>query len=85
MKPEIYAVTAYRWGDLDGHSYLVGVYGKKQAALDAARLEQEYRGGKYECEVIQTVVVKKWDKDQIRQGQKWIVMLADKPVRLLTE
>lgn len=55
MKRNIYTVHAYRWGDRELHSYLVGVYTKKQAALKVAREEAEWRGGKYECEVIEWI------------------------------
>ena len=53
MKPTIYTVHAYRWGDRGCHSYTVGVFGKKHAALKAAETEEDYRGGKYECEVLE--------------------------------
>jgi len=53
MKPTIYTVHAYRWGDRECHSYSVGVYGKKHAALKAADTETDYRGGKYECEFLE--------------------------------
>ena len=53
MKDCIYTVRACRWGDRETHSYIVGVYSKKHAALKSAAEEEEYRGGKYECEVIE--------------------------------
>lgn len=53
MKPTVYTVHAYRWGDRECHSYSVGVYSKKHAALTAAQTERDYRGGKYECEVLE--------------------------------
>jgi hypothetical protein len=53
MKPTVYTVHAYRWGDRECHSYSVGVYSKKHAALTAAQTEWDYRGGKYECEVLE--------------------------------
>ena len=62
MKPTIYTVHAYRWGDRECHSYSVGVYGKKHAALKAAETEQDYRGGKYECEVLE------WTLDSGTEG-----------------
>lgn len=52
-KPLVYTVRACRWGDKESHSYIVGVYSKKAAALKAAQTERDYRGGKYECEVIE--------------------------------
>ena len=52
MKTTVYTVHAYRWGDRERHSYSVGVYSKKHAALKAAKTESDYRGGKYESEVL---------------------------------
>lgn len=62
MKPTIYTVHAYRWGDRENHSYSVGVYSKKHGALKAAETEEDYRGGKYECEVME------WTLDSGIQG-----------------
>jgi len=56
MKQTVYTVHACRWGDTETHSYIVGVYAEKQAALNAAIMEEEYRGGKYECEVLEWVM-----------------------------
>lgn len=48
----VYTVHAFRYGDRDNHSYIVGLYTKKSAALLAAEREREWRGGsKYFCEV----------------------------------
>lgn len=58
-----YTVTAYRWGDRNMYSYVVGVYSKKHSALKAAQVEKEYRGGKYECEVIE------WTLDLGNEGK----------------
>lgn len=55
MKPTYYTVHAYRWGDREMHSYSVGVYSKKYAAMKGAEAETEWRGGKYECEVIEWI------------------------------
>jgi hypothetical protein len=52
---KFYTVNAYRWGDRELHSYSVGVYTNKQAALQAAESEAEWRGGKYECEVLEWI------------------------------
>jgi len=53
MKKYIYTVRACRWGDRETHSYIVGVYSKKHAAQKAATEEENWRGGKYQCEVIE--------------------------------
>ncbi len=63
MKPTVYTVHAYRWGDRELHSYSVGVYSKKHAALKAAQAEWDYRGGKYECEVLE------WEMDSGIEGK----------------
>lgn len=47
----IYIVTAYRFGDREGHSYVVGAFDNEEESLKQAKLEREWRGGKYECEV----------------------------------
>ena len=60
---KIYVVIANRWGNREAHSYLVGVYAKKQAALDARASEIGCRGGKYDCDVIEQFVQKKWVHD----------------------
>lgn len=57
----MYIVQAYRLGDLDAHSYVVGVFEKEHAAKEAAVKEEEYRGGKYSCKVFQTGLLKVWE------------------------
>jgi hypothetical protein len=47
----IYVVTAYRFGDRESHSYVVGAFDNEVTAITQARLERDWRGGKYECEV----------------------------------
>lgn len=58
MKAIVYTVHAYRWGDRENHSYTVGVFSKKHAAMKAADEEKDYRGGKYECEVLEMEIDK---------------------------
>jgi hypothetical protein len=47
----IYVVTAYRFGDRELHSYVVGAFDTAEKAIKQAKIEREWRGGKYECEV----------------------------------
>ena len=56
MKQTVYTVRACRWGDRETHSYIVGVYQKKHAAVKAADIEGEFRGGKYECEILEWIL-----------------------------
>ena len=63
-KGVLYIVTMYRWGDRDGHSYVLGIYTKKNAAIKAAECESEYRGGKYAPEVLEMKPnINIWDDD----------------------
>ena len=48
---KIWTTTAYRWGERENHSYLLGVFSKKHAAIKCADSHTEYRGGKYGCVV----------------------------------
>lgn len=52
----VYTVHAYRWGDRQRHSYTVGVFADEEAALQAATEEEDLRGGKYGCEVLQMTI-----------------------------
>jgi hypothetical protein len=53
-KDKIYVVTMYRWGDRERHSYVYGVFTKKNAAIEAGKIEQVYRGGnKYYPQVME--------------------------------
>ena len=53
MEQLIYTVHAYRWGDRECHSYSVAVSSSKEQALEQADHEEDYRGGKYKCEVLE--------------------------------
>jgi len=50
---KIYTVHAYRLGDRERHSYIVGVYMDKELSLKASIDEEYWRGGKYVCEVCE--------------------------------
>jgi len=63
MKNKLYTVRACRWGDRETHSYMVGVYSKKAKAMKAAEIEEDYRGGKYECEI------QEWNIDEGLEGK----------------
>ena len=53
MTEKIYTVRACRYGDPEGVSYMVGVFKDEGDAKNAADCERTYRGGKYECEVLE--------------------------------
>ena len=48
-----YVVTAYRWGQRNGHSYVVSSTSDKDEARRIAIAHVDYRGGKYGCEVCE--------------------------------
>lgn len=47
----VYVVTAYRWGNRENHSYIVGAFTDLDKANEIADDEEDHRGGKYECEI----------------------------------
>lgn len=49
----LFVVQAFRWGDVEKHSYVAGVFSTFELAESAAKKEQDERGGKYECIVYQ--------------------------------
>jgi len=52
VEMKVYVVVMYRWGDRQKHSYVLGVWTRREAALKSADDEEVYRGGKYEAEVL---------------------------------
>ena len=76
IKSKLYIVNAYRWGERKNHSYTVGIFIKKQQALNAANNEQKYRGGKYECEVLEYILGSKME-DRDKMPHKIIKGLPD--------
>lgn len=48
-----YIVEALRWGERENHSYVVGLYSELDRAIKVAEEHTEYRGGKYQCVVLQ--------------------------------
>lgn len=55
-KKHVYIVTMYRWGNRNNHSYVLGAYNNKDRAITYGVTEEGWRGGKYKCEVIKTVL-----------------------------
>ena len=59
---DIYVVIAYRWGNNSDHSYTLGAFNKKDAAIKCADSHTEYRGGKYGC-VVEQCIINQFDND----------------------
>ena len=51
MNKPLYYVQAYRLGKMNDHSYVVGIWEDSNEAQLAAKKEEQFRGGKYECVV----------------------------------
>lgn len=61
----IYVVTAYRYGDHEKHSYVIGAFSTIEKAEYAAKGEERYRGGKYSCDIVEMPVdkmFKEWEE-----------------------
>jgi hypothetical protein len=48
----MFVVVAYRFANVDLHSYVVGIFNDFDRAIEVAIKEEEYRGGKYYCRVL---------------------------------
>ena len=48
----VYIVTMYRYGDREKHSYVLGAFSTENNAREWGEKEKDYRGGKYEPEII---------------------------------
>lgn len=53
LSMEIYVVTAYKFGNKDLNSYLVGAFFSKDKAIECASDEESRRGRKYECTIVE--------------------------------
>jgi hypothetical protein len=60
-------VTAYRWGQRNAHSYVVGAFTDLESAKKCAHDHTEYRGGKYACEVCEASPWSEENDDSARQ------------------
>lgn len=52
MEKNCYIVLMRRWGDIEGHTYVHGIYTDKATAIKQGQQEREYRGIKYEYQVM---------------------------------
>ena len=50
---KLYVCTAYRFGNNKNHSYTIGIFSTKTKAFNAAELEANERGGKYQIWVAE--------------------------------
>lgn len=70
-----YTVISYRWGKRDEHSYFIGVFSDKDKAIEVAENHKSYRGDKYACEVIESII-DNYDEDNDEDNYKIVYPLA---------
>ena len=49
---KLYALEMLRWGDVETHHYMVGVYSTYAQAEIAGDVEKTWRAGKYEPRIV---------------------------------
>ncbi len=49
----IYIVDMLRFGNVEGHHYVLGAYSTRDGAKFAAESEERYRAGKYQYSIIE--------------------------------
>lgn len=75
---KVYTVHAFRWGNIESHSYIVGVYTSESAAIKAADVEEEWRGGKYICRIEEWTLGVGIEGDHEREGHRVVQHPADR-------
>lgn len=71
-KNKLYVVTMYRWGERENHSYLLGVFNSKHRAKEIGAEHAEYRGNKYEPEIVELELNVSYDSYSTRDDYKFI-------------
>lgn len=49
----LYLVMAYRYGNLEGYHFPVGIFSDINIAIKEAKLHREFRGGKYDHRIYE--------------------------------
>lgn len=68
---KVYVVTAYRWGDHEQHSYVVGAFSNPNKATRSKHDEEQHRGGKYSCEIVELMVDRPMHFRHVRRIPRW--------------
>lgn len=66
MNRIVYIVFAYRYGDLKGYNYPVGVFSSLAKAKEEAKLHHIYRGGKYDHQIWEVEENKMYDAGEAK-------------------
>ena len=64
---KIYITMMYRYGNYEAHNYPIAVSLFKRCAIAKGEAEAQYRGGKYEYEVISLGLFKRSIKNETRR------------------
>lgn len=76
---QVYIVTAYRWGDEERHSYVVGACSTLEEAIGMKRAQEDWRGGKYSCGIVRCGIdqcVPQWSETD---PPDWLVLPTHNP------
>ena len=65
--PTLYVVTMHRWGDIEAHGYVLGVFDDLTRASEQANEEQLQRGNKYEAQIVRCEINEAGVKAYIRR------------------
>lgn len=66
---ELFLVLAYRYGDLKGYHFPVGIFATFIEAQNAARSHREYRGLKYDHRIYVMALGQEFDAEQCKLVQ----------------
>lgn len=65
----IFVVEALRWGSRENHSYVAGCCSTIEKAEEIKDKEEQYRGGKYECEIREYILDETHEEKSDRQDK----------------
>ena len=87
-----FAVVAYRWGNTNAHSYIVGLHCELGDAMTQAESENEDRAGKYGVAVIDStlgmvyyVASRRGESAPVESGREWLAENVGKGVLAIGE
>lgn len=62
----MYLVIAYRYGNLSGYHFPVGIFDSLDAAVNEAILHRNFRGGKYDHRIYEIDLNKGYDAEEAK-------------------
>lgn len=61
---KLYCVWAYRYGNLNGYNFPVGLFETLEKAKEAANNHRQFRGGKYDHRIFSLEPGKEYDAEE---------------------